>query len=119
MRHHPGVQHDVAEMALALEAVEPHLDRVARDWSEGVPHGAAWPVKIFAAKSHATEASWRVVDRALDVTGGFGIFPASGLERLWRDARLGRIHPGNASLTREVVGKAVLGVDLTAEPRWG
>ncbi|TVP54939.1 MAG: acyl-CoA dehydrogenase [Gemmatimonadales bacterium] len=119
MRHHPGVQHDVAAMALELEAVEPHLDRIAADWSRGVDHGAVWPVKIFAAKSHAVEASWRVVDRALDVAGGFGIFPGSGLERLFRDARLGRIHPANRYVTHEVLGKALLGVDLADERRWG
>jgi alkylation response protein AidB-like acyl-CoA dehydrogenase len=119
MRHHPGVQHDMAEMALELEAVEPHLDRIADEWSRGVDHGAAWPVKVFAAKCHAVEASWRVVDRALDVAGGFGIFPKSGLERLFRDARLGRIHPANRYVTREVIGKALLGVDLAAEQRWG
>lgn len=119
MRHHPGIQHDVAEMGLELEAVEPHLDRIADEWSTGVEHGAAWPVKVFAAKHHAVEASWRVVDRALDVSGGFGIFPASGLEPLFRDARLGRIHPANRYVTHEVVGKALLGVDLTAEMRWG
>src|SRR5690606_23676356 len=33
MRHHPGVQHDVAEMALELEAIGPHLDHVADEWS--------------------------------------------------------------------------------------
>lgn len=119
MRHHPGVQHDVAEMVLELESVEPLLDRVAEEWSEGVDHGAAWAVKIFAAKYHATEASWRVVDRALDVAGGFGIFPGSGLERLFRDARLGRIHPANSYVTHEVIGKAMTGVDLTSEQRWG
>ena len=119
MRHHPGIQMDVAEMTLELESIEPQLDRVAREWSEGVDHGAAWAVKIFSAKYQATEASWRVVDRALDVAGGFGIFPRSGLERLFRDARLGRIHPANRYVTHEVIGKAMLGVDLTSPQRWG
>ena len=106
-------------MTLELESVEPLLDRVADEWSDGIDHGAAWAVKILSAKYHATEASWRVVDRALDVAGGFGIFPASGLERLFRDARLGRIHPANRYLTHEVIGKAMMGVDLAAEQRWG
>jgi len=119
MQHHAGVEHDVAEMALELEAIEPHLDRVAADWSNGVDHGGAWGVKIVAAKHHATEGAWRVVDRALDVMGGFGIFPTSGLERMLRNARLGRLHPANSYLTRELVGKAALAVDLDARPRWG
>jgi alkylation response protein AidB-like acyl-CoA dehydrogenase len=119
MAHHPGVQHAVADMALELEAIEPHLDRIAHDWSAGVDHGTAWPARIFAAKHHAVEGAWRVVDAALDVAGGFGIFRRAGLERLFRDARLGRIHPANAFLTREVVAKTALGIGLDETPRWG
>lgn len=119
MAYHPGVQHVVAEMALELEAIEPHLDRVSDDWSLGVDHGAAWPAKILAAKCRAAEGAFRVVDLALDVAGGFGIFRRSGLERMFRDARLGRIHPGNGLLTRELVAKTALGINPDEQPRWG
>jgi len=60
-----------------------------------------------------------VVYTALDVAGGFGIFKRSGLERLWRDARLGHIHPGNFALTREFIGKTALGINPDEQPRWG
>jgi len=112
MAHHPGIQHDVSEMVLALEAIGPHLDTIAREWSEGKDYGAAWGVKIVAAKCHAVESAWNIVDRAMDISGGFGIFPASGLERMFRDARLGRFHPSNGYLTREVLAKGMLGLDL-------
>jgi alkylation response protein AidB-like acyl-CoA dehydrogenase len=119
MTYHPGVQHQVAEMGLELEAIEPHLDRVADEWSRGVEHGARWPMKILAAKYHAVEGSWKVIDTALDLAGGFGIFRRAGIERLFRDARLGRIHPGNALFTHEVVGKTLLGISPDEQPRWG
>ena len=119
MAYHPEVQHAVAEMGIELESVEPLLERVAEDWSSGVDHGAMWPAKILAAKYHAAEASWRVVDRAMDLGGGFGIFRRSGLERLFRDARLGRIHPGNSMFTHEIVGKSLLGISPDEMPRWG
>jgi alkylation response protein AidB-like acyl-CoA dehydrogenase len=119
MAYHPGVQHQVAEMALALESIGPHLDRIADDWTAGVNHGAMWPAKIFAAKYQAVENSWKVVDTALDVAGGFGIFRKSGLERLFRDARLGRMHPANWMLTHEIVGKSFLGISPDESPRWG
>jgi alkylation response protein AidB-like acyl-CoA dehydrogenase len=119
MAYHAEVQHAVAEMALELEAIEPHLDRVAADWSAGVNHGATWPARIVAAKHHAVEGSWRVVDATLDLAGGFGIFRKAGLERLFRDARLGRLHPANAFLTREIVAKTALGIGLDETPRWG
>jgi alkylation response protein AidB-like acyl-CoA dehydrogenase len=119
MAYHPEAQHHVAEMGIELEAIEPHLDRVAFDWSTGVDHGALWPMKIMAAKYRAVEGAWRVVDRALDLAGGFGLLRRAGLERLWRDARLGRIHPGNSMLTHELVAKSLLGIDTDEQPRWG
>jgi alkylation response protein AidB-like acyl-CoA dehydrogenase len=119
MAYHPEAQHHVAEMGLELEAIEPHLDRIAHDWSTGVDHGALWPMKIVAAKYRAVEGAWRVVDTALDLAGGFGVLRRAGLERLWRDARLGRIHPGNSMLTHEIVAKSLLGIDLDEQPRWG
>ena len=119
MAYHPEIQHAIAEMVIELESIGPHLDRIAEDWSNGVDHGAEWPSKIFAAKFRAVEASWRVVDAGLDIAGGQGIFRSAGYERLLRDARLGRIHPANAFLTHEVVGKTALGISLDEQPRWG
>ena len=89
MAYHPEIQHAIADMVIELESIGPHLESVAEDWSNGVDHGAAWPAKIFAAKYHAVESSWRVVDLGLDVTGGLGIFRSAGYERLLRDARSG------------------------------
>ena len=119
MAYHPEVQHTIAQMVIELESIGPHLERIADDWSNGVDYGAEWPSKIFSAKYHAVEGSWRVVDLGLDVAGGFGIFRSAGYERLLRDARLGRIHPANSFLTHEVVGKTALGISLDEQPRWG
>lgn len=119
MKCHPEVQHTIAEMVIELESIEPHLEKVAEDWSNGVDHGAHWPLKIFAAKYRAVEGAWRVVDLGLDITGGTGIFRSAGYERLIRDARLGRIHPANSFLTHEVVAKTALGISLDEQPRWG
>jgi alkylation response protein AidB-like acyl-CoA dehydrogenase len=119
MACHPEVQHAIAEMVIELESVEPHLERIAEDWSNGTDHGAQWPAKIFACKYHAVEGSWRVVDVGLDASGGAGIFRGGAYERLLRDARLGRIHPANSFLTHEVVAKTALGISLDEQPRWG
>jgi alkylation response protein AidB-like acyl-CoA dehydrogenase len=119
MAYHAEAQHAVAEMVIELESIGPHLETVAEEWSKGVDHGVQWPSKIFAAKYKAVEGSWRVVDMALDLAGGFGIFRSAGFERLLRDARLGRIHPANSFLTHEVVAKTALGISLDEQPRWG
>jgi alkylation response protein AidB-like acyl-CoA dehydrogenase len=119
MAYHAEVQHGVAEMVIELEGIGPHLDRVAQEWSEGVDHGAGWVIKIVAAKYHAVEGAWKVVDRAFDLAGGFGIFRKGPFEQLFRDARLGRIHPANAMLTHELCAKLTLGISPDEQPRWG
>jgi len=119
MAYHPEVQHMVAEMRIALEAATAHLDRVCDDWSTGVDHGGDWPVKIMACKHDVVSRAWSVVDNALDVSGGSGIFKRTRLEQLVRDARLGRIHPGNPMITHELVGKLSLGINPDEQPRWG
>ena len=119
MAYHAEVQHAVAEMVMELEAIGPHLEKVAQDWSNGVDYGHGWGAKIVAAKYHAVEGAWKVVDHAMELAGGFGIFKAAGLERLFRDARLGRIHPANSFLTHEFVAKAALGINPDEQPRWG
>jgi alkylation response protein AidB-like acyl-CoA dehydrogenase len=118
MAYHPEVQHDVADMVMELESIGAQLESVARDWSDGVQH-PDWPIKIVAAKYRAVEGAWRIVDRAMDVSGGFGMFKKSELERLFRDARAGRFHPANSALTHEVVGKLALGVNPDDQQRWG
>jgi alkylation response protein AidB-like acyl-CoA dehydrogenase len=119
MIYHPEVQHRIAQMQLALDPIEPHLERISQDWSSGVDHGAQWPAKILSAKYHAVENAWKAVDLAMEVAGGFGIFKRSGLEQIFRDARLGRIHPGNSMFTHELVAKTVLGISPDELPRWG
>ncbi|HEU5094479.1 MAG TPA: acyl-CoA dehydrogenase family protein [Reyranella sp.] len=119
MAYHPGVQHGVAEMVMALDTIAPLLDHVANEWSTGVDHGAGWPAKIVSAKLHAVETCWKIVDLAMELSGGAGMFKSSELERLFRDARCGRFHPANAILTHEIVGKTALGIDLGEQPRWG
>ena len=118
MAHHPEVQHGVAEMVMKLEAIRTQIESVTRDWSSAVQH-PDWPIKIVAAKYNAVETAWQVVDRAMDVSGGFGMFKKSEMERLFRDARAGRFHPANASLAHELIGKLALGVNPDDPQRWG
>ena len=65
---HPLVQHQVAEMYLALDAARASVDAVARDWVSGVDHGQMWGPKVLAAKWQAMVAANRVMD--LGVRGG-------------------------------------------------
>jgi alkylation response protein AidB-like acyl-CoA dehydrogenase len=119
MAYHAEAQHKMAELVLEFDSIGPHIEQIARDWSTGVNHGAEWPAKIVSAKYHAVESCWRIVDLAMDLSGGFGMFKKNELERLFRDARAGRFHPANSALTHEIVAKTALGIDLDEMPRWG
>ncbi len=118
MIYHPEVQHGIAEISMDLETMGPHVEAVANDWSEGRV-GPDWLLRLFTVKHRTVEAAFRVADRALDLSGGFGMFKKSELERLFRDCRAGRFHPGNPALTHEIVGKVSLGINLDEQPRWG
>jgi alkylation response protein AidB-like acyl-CoA dehydrogenase len=117
--YHPEVQHGVADMVMELEAMRAIIESVTGDWSNGVDHGMAWPTKLVAMKYRAVEGAWKIADKALDVSGGFGMFKKSEMERLFRDARCGRFHPANSSLAHELIGKMALGINPDETPRWG
>jgi alkylation response protein AidB-like acyl-CoA dehydrogenase len=119
MAYHPEVQHGLAEMTMELESIRALLESVAVDWSNGVDHGGNWPIKLVSAKHKAVTGAWQVVDKAMDLSGGFGMFKKHELERLFRDARAGRFHPANPALSHELVGKLTLGINPDEQPRWG
>ena len=106
-----------ADIVMAGDVVDAGAERFVADWVGGVDHGDAWVTKVYSAKWRSVEAAKRVVDIALDVAGGAGMFHGNELERLYRDVRCGGFHPGNDAITHEMVGKSVLGV-INEQPRW-
>ncbi|HVM64215.1 MAG TPA: acyl-CoA dehydrogenase family protein [Acidimicrobiales bacterium] len=117
LAHHPLVQHQIADMYLALDAARSCVDAIARDWVSGVDHGPMWGPKVLAAKWQATVGANRVVDLACEVVGGSSYRRGTELERLSRDVRAARFHPGTDAFTHEIVGKALVGVGPDG-PRW-
>jgi alkylation response protein AidB-like acyl-CoA dehydrogenase len=113
----PMIQHEAATMHLELDAARKVVERLAADFVGGFDHGLAWPIEVFAAKWRAATAAMRVVDLACDVAGGASYSRRHELERLSRDVRAARFHPGTDAYTHEVVGKAILSIDPTG-PRW-
>jgi alkylation response protein AidB-like acyl-CoA dehydrogenase len=119
LKYHAEIQHELADMWIELDRIGPDLDQLASDWSNGVDHGHMWGAKFVGTKHRVVNSAWNVIDKGLDLMGGYGIFKSSGYERLWRDGRLGRIHPANSALAHEFVAKTVLGIDPDESPRWG
>lgn len=120
MAYHPEVQHEIARMQIVLEGIGAHADRIASDWSNGVAYdGHQWAMKLVAMKHHCVEGAKEIVDRAMTVSGGAGMFRSNELERLYRDVRCGGFHPANSLFVHEIVGKTMLGIELGEQPRWG
>jgi alkylation response protein AidB-like acyl-CoA dehydrogenase len=118
MAYNPMVEYAIAEMGIEHESIAAHVERVAADWSTGVDYGLAWAIKLFAAKYKTVEGAKRIVDLAMDLSGGTGMSKGNELERIYRDVRCGGfLHPANSSIVHEVIGKGLLGV-LGETPRW-
>jgi alkylation response protein AidB-like acyl-CoA dehydrogenase len=125
--HHPGYQHLLADMAILCHAMEPVIDSVADGYAASVlktgewaaDTGGTWAQRGIGAKVLVTDQAFQVLDMAVEAFGGFGVSRQSEIERLFRDARMGKIHPANTFLAREMIGKMLLGIDMDAQPRWG
>ena len=118
MAYHPEVQHLVADMRMALDAIDAIVERTTTDWATGVAH-EDWPVRLVSARQFVINRTIEVVNNALDVSGGSASFKRSRLEQLFRDANMGRFHPGNTLLAHELIGKLCLGINPDEAPRWG
>src|SRR6185437_2812509 len=60
------------------------------------------------AKLAASEAAGRVVDRVLQLHGGYGYSREYTIERLYRDARVTRIYEGTNEIQRMVIARELL-----------
>ena len=60
------------------------------------------------AKLAASEACGRVVDRMLQLHGGYGYSEEQTIERLYRDARITRIYEGTSEIQRLVIARELL-----------
>jgi alkylation response protein AidB-like acyl-CoA dehydrogenase len=60
------------------------------------------------AKLFATEMLARVTDQTVQIFGGMGLMEETGVERLWRDARVERIWDGTSEIQRHIISRALL-----------
>ncbi|MHB1469317.1 MAG: acyl-CoA dehydrogenase family protein [Solirubrobacteraceae bacterium] len=59
------------------------------------------------AKWLATELEFRVLDRCLQLHGGYGYMEEYAIARMWRDARVQRIYGGTSEIMLEIVGRSL------------
>jgi alkylation response protein AidB-like acyl-CoA dehydrogenase len=106
-------------MDLMISTARALTRTVAEEWLRGENHDALGLIRSMQPKLYATPTAIEVVNKAMNVVGGLGLYKTTPLERYYRDVRAGTFHPISNDVLREWMGKAALGIDLTAEPRWG
>ena len=64
------------------------------------------------AKLVATEASSRVVDRSMQIHGGYGVTKDFPFERWYREMRIRRVGEGPNEVQRHIIARDLLGASL-------
>src|SRR5580658_4941370 len=100
-----GVQFELAEIAVEVEATRLMVYNAAR------LHDAGRPFLTEAAmcKYFASQVAERVASRAVEVLGGVGFTKDYPVEKLYRDAKIGRIYEGTSNMQKMTIAKQMLG----------
>lgn len=94
---------ELAACSAEVEAAQAMLDRAILDHVDGQLSGAdAARVKLFC-----TEMQARVVDRCLQLFGGYGYIMEYPIARLYVDARVTRIYAGTSELMKVIIAKSL------------
>jgi alkylation response protein AidB-like acyl-CoA dehydrogenase len=97
-----ATQFTLADMETELQAARMLLYTAAVKVTEGAPDKTRFAAM---AKRFATDTGWSVVDRALQLFGGYGYLQDYPIERLLRDLRVHRILEGTNEVMRMIIGR--------------
>lgn len=100
-----NTQFGLADMATELEAARALLYMAAAK----VTAGAHDKTKFAAmAKRLATDTGSAIVDRALQMHGGYGYLQDYPIEKLWRDLRVHRILEGTNEIMKMIIAREMM-----------
>ncbi|KQS56205.1 acyl-CoA dehydrogenase [Brevundimonas sp. Leaf363] len=100
-----NTQFQLADMATELEAARLMVLRGAWAIDTDHPSKTQW---CAMAKRLATDACFQIVDRALQLHGGYGYLKDYPIERLLRDLRVHRILEGTNEIMRVIIAREML-----------
>jgi alkylation response protein AidB-like acyl-CoA dehydrogenase len=100
-----GVQFELARMATAAEAARLLVYNAARMRDAGVP----FVTEAAMAKLYASEIAESNASRAVEIFGGVGFTKDYPVEKLYRDAKIGRIYEGTTNMQMMTIAKQLLG----------
>jgi short/branched chain acyl-CoA dehydrogenase len=100
-----GVQFQLAVMATEVEAARLLVYNAARLRDAGMP----FQIEAAMAKYYSSEIAEKVASKAIEVHGGVGITKDYPVEKLYRDAKIGRIYEGTSNIQLMTIAKKLLG----------
>src|SRR5436190_11029609 len=100
-----GVQFELARMATDIEAARLLVYNAARLRDAGQPFVS----EAAMAKYFSSEIAEKVASKAIEVFGGIGITKECPVEKLYRDAKIGRIYEGTSNIQLVTIAKQLLG----------
>jgi acyl-CoA dehydrogenase len=93
----------LAELVTKTSAARAYVDRCI----QGLVAGELTPAEAAGAKAWTTDLQCEVVDRCVQLHGGYGYMREYEISRLWRDARVQRIYGGTNEIMYEIVGRSL------------
>jgi butyryl-CoA dehydrogenase/short/branched chain acyl-CoA dehydrogenase len=99
-----AVQFDLARMAIEVETARLLVYNAARLRDAGLP----FLTEAAMAKYWSSEIAERVASKAIEVHGGVGITKDYPVEKLYRDAKIGRIYEGTSNIQLLTIAKKLL-----------
>ena len=100
-----GVQFDLARMAVEVETARLLVYNAARLREAGKP----FLIEAAMAKYQASQVAENVASRAVEIFGGAGFTKDYPVEKLYRDAKIGRIYEGTSNMQLATIAKQLLG----------
>ena len=100
----PGVQFELAHMATDVEAARLMVYNAARMRDAGLP----FVTEAAMAKYFASQVGENTASRAVEVLAGVGFTKDYPVEKLYRDAKIGRIYEGTSNMQKLTIAKQIL-----------
>jgi alkylation response protein AidB-like acyl-CoA dehydrogenase len=100
-----GVQFELARMATDVEAARLLVYNAARLRDAGLP----FLTEAAMAKYYSSEIAEKTASKAIEVHGGVGTTKDYPVEKLYRDAKIGRIYEGTSNIQLVTIAKKLLG----------
>lgn len=101
---HEGIQWMLVDNEIELRSAA----ALTLDAAERADSGRPFRSEVAIAKIVATETAGRVVDRAIQIHGGYGVTKDLPLERWYRELRIRRIGEGSTETQRMIISRDML-----------